>query len=534
MDKVLVADAVSQEGVDILKECLSVTYNPKITAEELLNCIGEFEALLVRSRTKVTDQVIKKGNKLKVIGRAGVGVDNIDVPAATEAGIVVLNSPEGNTASAAEHTLALLMTLARLLPAADRSVKDGQWERERFIGCELFNKTLAILGLGKVGTRVASAAQALGMKVIVYDPLITAERATELNVQKLPLESIWPKADFITIHAPKTAETTNLIDEATIAKMKRGVRIINAARGGIVNEKALVKGIEEGKIAGAAIDVFENEPPVDSPLLKMADKVVLTPHLGASTHEAQFNVAIDLAEQIRDYLETGIAKSPVNLPSMRPEVMKELGGYVWLAESMGTIAAELNAGEIRSLEIVCAGRLANKVNAPLVVAALRGILSKRIGGVTYVNAQLIARNNGIQVRASKAEDTGQYYDELTVLVSSGQQVSSLSGTILIHDEPLITKINSYPINLNPVPMMLFTSHKDQPGMVAKVAGTLQKHDVNISNMSLARVGVRQEAVMVMGVDDPLGSEILSELTTLDGINTAHFVSLMRPPRRASG
>jgi D-3-phosphoglycerate dehydrogenase len=528
--KVLVADAISQEGIDILGENLSVAYEPKITAEELLGKIGDFDALLVRSRTKVPAEVIKQGRKLKVIGRAGVGVDNIDVPAATEAGIVVLNSPEGNTASAAEHTLALLMTLARLLPAADRSVKEGRWERERFTGCELFNKTLAIIGLGKVGTRVAVAAQSLGMKVVVYDPLITTERAAQLNVQKLPLEEIWPKADFITVHAPKTPETSNMIDSVAISKMKRGVRIINAARGGIINEIALAKAIEEGKVAGAAVDVFEKEPPNGSPLLNLADKVVLTPHLGASTHEAQFNVAIDLAEQIRDYLKTGIAKSPVNLPSMRPEVMKELGGNVWLAEAMGTIAAELNSGNIRSLEIVAAGRLAAKDNAPLVVAGLRGILSKRIEGVTYVNAQLIARNNGIQVRASKSEDTTQYHDELTVIASSEQQVSSLSGTILAHNEPLITKINSYPINLNPVPMMLFTCHKDRPGMVAKVAGVLQNHDVNISNMSLARVGVRQEAVMVMGVDDPLGSEILSELATIDGINTAHFVSLMRPPQ----
>jgi D-3-phosphoglycerate dehydrogenase len=532
MYKVLVADSISQEGIDILSESLSVTYNPKITGDELLETIGDFDGLLVRSRTVVSAAVIRKGKRLKVIGRAGVGVDNIDVPQATETGIVVLNSPEGNTASAAEHTLALMMTLARMVPAADRSVKDGQWERQRFIGCELFNKTLAVIGLGKVGTRVAKAAQALGMKVIVYDPLVTAEKASELNVQKLTLDEIWSKADLITIHAPKTAETVNMINSSVLAKLKHGVRIINASRGGLIDEAALATAIAEGKVAGAALDVFEHEPPNGSPLLALADKVVLTPHLGASTHEAQFNVAVDLAEQIRDYLKTGMAKSPVNLPSMRPEVMKELGKYVWLAESMGTIASELNSGNIRSLEIVSAGPLAQKDNAPLIVAAVRGILSKRIQGVTYVNAQLIARNNGIQVRAGKSEDTSHLHEELTVIVASDKQVSSLSGAVLAHDEPLITKINSYPINLNPVPMMLFTCHKDQPGMVAKVAGVLQKHDVNISNMSLARVGVRQEAVMVMGVDDPLGAAILAELTKIDGVNTAHFVSLMPAPHTA--
>lgn len=525
MYKVLVADSISQEGIDILSEHLAVTYNPQITAEELLETIIKYDGLLVRSRTTVSADVIKKGKSLKVIGRAGVGVDNIDVSAATEAGIVVLNSPEGNTASAAEHTIALMMTLARSIPAADRSMKEGKWERNRFTGCEVFNKTLAIVGLGKVGTRVARAAQSLGMKVIVYDPLVTAERANELNVQKLPLEEIWTTADFISIHAPKTAETMNMINSTVLGKLKSGVRIINASRGGLIDEIALAQSIREGKVAGAALDVFDQEPPEGSPLLDLADKVVLTPHLGASTHEAQFNVAVDLAEQIRDYLKTGIAKSPVNLPSMRPEVMKELGKYVWLAESMGTIASELNSGNIKSLEIVSSGRLSHKDNAPLVVAALRGILSQRIEGVTYVNSQLIARNNGIQVRASKSENTDQIHDELTVIVTSEKQVSSLSGMVLAHDEPLITKINSYPINLNPAPMMLFTRHKDQPGMVAKVASLLQKHNVNISNMSLARVGVREDAVMVMGVDDPLGPDILKELTKAQGINTAHFVAL---------
>jgi D-3-phosphoglycerate dehydrogenase len=531
MYKVLVADEISQEGIDILGEALSVTYKPKITAEELLECIGDYDGLLVRSRTVVCDEVIRKGRKLKVIGRAGVGVDNIDVRVATEFGIVVLNSPEGNTASAAEHTVAMMMALARLIPMADRDLKEGKWERSKYIGCELFNKTLAIIGMGKVGTRVALAAQALGMKVIVSDPLVTEERAAELNVQKANLEEIWPKADFITLHTPKTAETTKMINADVLSKTKRGVRIINASRGGVIDEEALASALAEGRVAGAALDVFEEEPPKkDSPLFKVADKLVMTPHLGASTHEAQYNVALDLAEQICAYLQTGIAKSPVNLPSMRPEVLKELGKYVWLAEAMGTIASELSSGTIRRLEVVSSGRLATKDNTPLVIAAVRGILTKRIQGVTYVNAQLVARNNGIQVRASKSEDTSQYHEELTIIASSDNRVSSLSGTILAHDEPMITKINGYPINLNPVPMMLFTSHTDQPGMVAKVSAILQKHDINISNMSLARLGVRQAAVMVMGIDDPIGANILNELTSLTGIYTAHFVSLMPMPR----
>lgn len=527
MYKVLVADEISQEGIEILhSKTLSVTYQPKVTADQLIEIIADFDGLLVRSRTTVSKAVITKGTKLKVVGRAGVGVDNIDVSVATERGIVVLNSPEGNTASAAEHTLALMMSMARLIPAADHSVKNGLWQRQRFVGSELFNKILAIIGMGKIGTRVAHAAQALGMKVIVFDPLVTAERASAVGVEKVSLEEIWSTADFISLHVPKTAETVNMINSSVMAKLKPGVRIINTSRGGLIDEVALARGIQEGRIAGAALDVFENEPPIASPLLQLSDKVVLTPHLGASTQEAQFNVAIDLAEQIRDYLCTGVARSPVNLPSMQPEIVKELGKYIWLAEAMGSIASELSTGTIKSVEVISAGRLARKETMPLTVAALRGILYKRIEGVTYANAQLIARNNGIQVRASKSEDIAQTQEELTVIVASEHKVSSASGIVLGHDEPLISKINAYPINLNPAPMMLFTSHKDEPGMVAKVAHVLQKYDINISNMSVARLGVREESVMVMGVDDPIGPQILNELTVLAGIHTAHFVSLM--------
>jgi len=529
MHKVLVADQISQEGIDLMRADLEVTYSPKITPEELLDQIDEYDGLLVRSRTTVPSAVIKRGKNLKVIGRAGVGVDNIDVDAATEAGIVVLNSPEGNTASAAEHTLALMFALVRHIPAADRSLKAGDWERNKFIGSELFNKTLAVIGLGKVGTRVAQAAQAFGMKVIAYDPLVTADRAAELQVQKVELEDIWSRADIITIHAPKTSETTNMINGAVLRKMKHGVRIINVARGGVVDEQSLAQAIENGTVAGAAFDVFEKEPPKDSPLLLLKDKVILTPHLGASTQEAQFNVAIDLAEQMSEFLKTGVAKSPVNLPSMRPAVMRELGHFVWLAEALGTIAGELAGGNIKRLELTVRGTLAAKDFSPLVVAAARGILCKRVQGVTYVNSLLIARNKGIETRTSKSDDTAQFAAEITVNVVSDSNQASLSGTVLAHDEPLISHINAQPINLNPVPMMLFTQHRDQPGMIAKVAGVLANHDINVSNMSVARAGPREDAVMVLGLDDPLPTEVLQAVNQLPGIHWARFVSLIPLP-----
>jgi len=525
MYRILIADDISEQGRKILAESLQVDYQPEISANEILASIAKYDALLVRSRTKVTAETIKAGKELKVIGRAGVGVDNIDIDAATECGIVVLNSPEGNTASAAEYALALMLGLARNIPSADVSVKEGSWDRKLFIGSELFNKTLALIGMGKVGSRVAQTAIALGMKVIIYDPFVSAERAAELKVQKVTLDELWAKADFISLHAPQTPETDKLINKTTLAKMKRGVKIINAARGTIVNETDLAQAIESGQVSAAAIDVFENEPPKGSPLLKLRDKVIVTPHLGASTHEAQFNVAIDLAEQIRDFLQTGIARSPVNLPSMKSEAVRELGKYIWLSEAMASIACELSDGQASQLEVIAKGDLAAKEISPLVVAALRGMLTKRIAGVTYVNAHLVAKNHGIQVHSSKTEQTAQFKDEVTVIVITESSKISLTGTILAHDEPLITKINAHSINLYPAKMMLFTFHHDQPGMIAKISGVLAKRDINISNMSLARVGIREDAVMVMGLDDRLSPAVLAEIGNLPGIAKAHFVSV---------
>jgi D-3-phosphoglycerate dehydrogenase len=524
--RVLVADEISKEGIAILESKLEVVYDPAITAQQLLESIGEFDALLVRSRTKVTKEVFAKGKRLKLVGRAGVGVDNIDLSAATEAGVLVVNSPEGNTASAAEHAVALMFSLARVVPAADASMKAGRWDRNKFMGSELFNKTLGVVGLGKVGSRVAQAGQAIGMKVIGYDPLISAERAEQLNIQSVSLEEIWERSDFISLHTPKTRDTANLIGPEVIAKLKPGVRIINAARGGIIDEQALADAIKSGKIAGAGLDVFDQEPiNPDSPLLQLGEKVVLTPHLGASTVEAQFNVAIDLAEQIRDYMTGGMVRSPVNLPFMRPEIMRSLGKFIWLAEAMGAIAGELVEGAIRNVEIRVQGDLAQKEVSPLAIAALRGLFASKIETVTYVNAQLIAKNHGIQVSEVRSEDTHSDYDEVQVTVSGQDFSAAVSGTILAHNEAIITKINEFPINLTPQRYMLFTSHRDQPGMVARVAGMLGKFDVNISTMSVARRGVREEAVMVMTLDDPIKSELVKELTNDPGIHMARFVTL---------
>lgn len=523
--KVLVADEISEEGIAVLQTRLTVNYQPDISAQQLLETIYDYDALLVRSRTKVTAAVIKAGKQLKVIGRAGVGVDNIDINVATECGILVINSPEGNTASAAEHTVALMLALSRYVAPADKSLKSGKWERNKFLGAELFNKTLAVIGLGKVGNRVAQVAQALGMKILVYDPLISAEKIAKLNMTSASLEEIWPNADYITIHTPKTRETAGLLNKDVLSRLKKGVRIINTSRGGIIDEAALAQAIQNGHVAGAALDVFENEPPEKLSLIDCQDKVVLTPHLGASTVEAQFNVAIDLSEQIRDYLTKGIVRSPVNLPAMRLDLLKGLGRYVWLAEAMGRIACELSEGSIKEIEITAAGELSQKDVSPLVVAALKGILSVRMETVTYVNAHLIAQHNGIQIRESKFSEESEYKSELSITISTDRGTMPISGTIMAHDEAIITTINGYPINLTPARYMLFTAHKDQPGMVAKVAGMLGSHDVNISTMGVARRGVREDSVMVMTLDDPVPAELILQLAQINGIHKARFVSL---------
>lgn len=523
--KVLVADEISEQGLKILRIALEVDYNPTISPEDLLKIIGDYDALLVRSRCKVTADVLTHAKKLKIVGRAGVGVDNIDLAAATESGVLVINSPEGNTASAAELTVALMMALVRQIPVADKSVKAGAWERSKFMGSELFNKTLGIVGLGKIGSRVAQAAQAMGMKVIAYDPFMTPERAQKLDVKIVELDEIWSQADFITVHTPKTRDTTNLINKDVFAKIKQGVRIINAARGGIIDEDALAEAIKSGRVAGAALDVYSDEPlAAGSPLRELGDKVVLTPHLGASTEEAQFNVAIDIAEQIRDYLTGKPVRSPVNLPSMRPELVKELGKFVWLTEAMAAIAGEFLQGSIQELDITISGELTTKDCAPLTVAALRGLFAPRMEGVTYVNASIVAKNHGVLVRQANIGREDEL-TEISVMLRGENGKSTLTGTVLAHEEPIITKINGFPINLTPQRYMLFTSHKDQPGMVAKVAGILGNFDINISTMSVARSGAREEAVMVMGLDDALSPRLVSEVGSAPGIHMARFVSL---------
>lgn len=526
MSKVLVTDDLNQAGLDILKQVANVDYKPGISPDELIKIIKGYNALLVRSQTKVTKEIIQACNSnMKIIGRAGVGVDNIDLEAATEKGIIVVNSPEGNTTAAAEHTIAMMMSLARLIPSADISMKKGEWKRSNFLGFEIFNKTLGIVGLGKIGSRVGKIAQALGMKIITYDPYVSQEFTSQLRFELVHLDDIWARSDVITFHVPKSPETANLLNKDTLKKCKRGVRIINCARGGIVDELALSEAIKSGHVAGAAFDVFNEEPVKNSPLLSLQDKVVLTPHLGASTEEAQLNVALDVAEQIRDVLSGGFARSAVNLPAMKPETIAEVKPFMSLALNLGTIAAQLIEGKIVEVQIEAKGELAKKNTDPLTVASLKGILSCSVEGVNFVNAPIIAKSRGIKVIESKTVDSGDYVEELKISLRTDKGTKMLAGTLLANDIPAIVQIDNYTMNATFAEHMLLTHHQDKPGMIAQVSTILWQGNINISSMHVGRKGPREMSVMILNLDDPIPETLVKKVAQVEGILEARYVRL---------
>ncbi len=527
MLKVLVTDKLNESGLEILKQVAEVDYKPGISAEELKKIIKDYNALLVRSQTKVTRDVIQAcSSNMKIIGRAGVGVDNIELDAATEKGIIVVNSPEGNTTAAAEHTIAMMMSLARLIPPADTSMKKGEWRRADFLGFEVYNKTLGIVGLGKIGSRVGKTAQAIGMKVIAYDPFVSPELASQLRFELVSLDEIWKLSDVITFHVPKTPETTNLLNKETIKKCKKGVRIVNCARGGIVDEEALAEGIKSGHVAGAAFDVFNEEPVKDSPLLALQDKVVLTPHLGASTEEAQLNVALDVAEQIRDVLSGGFARSAVNLPAMKPETIAEVKPFMQLAVCLGLVAAQLVEGKVQEVQIEAKGDLAKKNTDPLTVAVLKGVLSTSVEGVNFVNAPTIAKARAIKVIESKSFDSSDYVEELKVTIKTDKAVKIISGTLLAQGIPAIVQLDSYSMNATPAEHMLVTHHQDKPGMIAQVSTILWQGNINISSMHVGRKGPREMSVMILDLDDPISPELVKKVSQVHGVLEAKYVKLV--------
>ncbi|MBY0402865.1 MAG: phosphoglycerate dehydrogenase, partial [Cyanobacteria bacterium] len=464
LPKVLITDSINETAVRILKGVCEVTYEKSLSHERLIEIIGDFDALMIRSASTITQDVLDKASHLKIIGRAGVGIDNVDLPAATQRGVIVVNSPEGNTVAASEHTLGMLFALARHIPDADALMKQGKWNRNALVGVELFGKFLGVIGLGKIGGRVAKACIALGMKVLVYDPFLSSAMAEELGVTRVSLEEIWEKADFLTIHAPKTAETAYLINAKTLALCKKGIRIVNCARGGIIHEQDLADAVKSGHVAGVAIDVFEQEPiGADNPLLTLGTKSVLTPHLGASTEEAQINVAIDVAEQIRDFFEFGYARNAVNIPMLRKEILDPVKYYMPMAEALGSFVRQLALGALQQIEITAKGQVTQHDTSPLTLAVLKGLLSPVREGVNYVNAPLIAEEMGVKVKESSMKSSENYLNLLTVAVTTDQKVYRISGTLIANTIYRIVEVDGYATTIDAVPPnILITPHHDRP------------------------------------------------------------------------
>lgn len=517
--RVLVSDNISQKGVDILKKAgLDVDVKTGLKPEELKSIIGEYDALIIRSATKVTAEIIDAADKLKVIGRAGTGVDNVDKVAATKKGIVVMNTPGGNTITTAEHTIAMLFSLARKIPQATFSMKAGNWEKKKFMGVELYNKTIGIVGLGRIGSEVAKRAQCIGMNVLAYDPFLSDEKAEELGITKTDLDRIFTEADFITIHTPLTAETKYLINKDTIAKMKKGVYIVNCARGGIVNEKDLYEAIQNGKVAGAALDVFEKEPPEENYPLISDERVICTPHLGASTLEAQENVAVAIAEQIVDYLINGTIRNAVNFPSIPFDQVPLIRPYLILLERMGSFASQIFSKSIKQIQIEYLGEISSINTQALTVAALKGILDPILGEpVNYVNASFIAKERGIEVREIKGKEAGDYQSLVKVILLSKDDKTVIAGTLLSRKDPRIVQINDISMEIIPEGNMIFMRNHDRPGVIGNIGTLLGKNNINIGHMHFGRKEVGGIAFSVISIDTSLTNEIIEQIKKLPNV-----------------
>ena len=467
--KVLISDNLSPKGIEILKKAgLEVDVKVGMKPDELRTSIGYYHGLVVRSATKVTPQIIDAAKNLKVVGRAGSGLDNVDIPAATRKGIVVMNTPGGNTITTAEHTIALMLALARQVPQATMSMKEGKWEKKRFTGVELFNKTLGVIGIGKIGSQVAKRAQALAMNVIAYDPYLSEDRANAIGVEKVDLEGLFSRSDFITIHTPITPETKNLINKETIKKMKNGVRIINCARGGIVNEKDLYDALVEGRVAGAALDVFEKEPPEGNPLMTL-ENLICTPHLGAATKEAQENVAIAVAEQIVDYLINRTIRNAVNFPSIPVDQVAKLQPYINLAEKIGVLAAQIFEGAMKEITIEYYGEASAVDTAAIKIAAIKGLLTPVLKEeVNFVNAPIIAKERWIEVKETKSAGAIDYQSMIKIRIRAKDKESWFAGTLSSKKDPRIIAIDDFEVEIIPEGELLFIFNLDKPGVIGNI------------------------------------------------------------------
>lgn len=528
MLKVLISDKLEKEGVDVLKteKEISVDLKPGISVKDLLHVIKEYDALIVRSGTKVTKEVLEAGTRLKVIGRAGVGLDNVDVEAASKRGVIVMNTPGGNTISTAEHTFSMLLALSRSIPQASAILKQGKWDRSRFVGVELYRKTLGIVGLGRIGTEVAKRGIAFGMKVMAYDPFLSKEKAAQIGIELVSLDDVLKNADFITFHTPLTPETKYLLNEKNLQKVKKGVRIINCARGGIIDEKALARAIREGRVAGAALDVLEEEPPQNGNPLLALEQVVITPHLGASTEEAQVNVAIEIARQVRDALMGRGIINAVNVPSLSAELLKEMKPYLELGEKLGALEAQLVAGHINQVIIRYAGEVTSYELAPITVAVIKGILTPFLQEtVNYVNASLIAAERGIKVIETKSSELKEFANFISVEIQTDKMKKSVVGTLFTRVDPRIVRVDNFHVDASPYGYMLFIANLDKPGVVGHTGTVLGKNGINIAGMTFGRDKVGGEAVSIINVDSFVPDPVIKEIKKSKNILEVKLVKL---------
>ena len=529
MAKVLVADAVAGEGVSLLRRAgFEVDVRTGLSKDELTAVIGNYDALAVRSETRVSAEVLQAAHKLKIIGRAGVGVDNIDVEAATQKGILVVNSPEGNTLAAAELTVALLLALSRNVAPAASALKGGQWQRSRYVGVEVYGKTVGVIGLGKIGREVARRLRAMEMSILAFDPFLTNEQAEALGVRLASLDTIYRQSDYITVHVPKTPQTTGMIGAEQIAQMRDGVRLINVARGGIINEAAVLEGLNSGKIAGAAFDVWTTEPTEPDNPLVLHPKMLATPHLGASTEEAQIGVAVDIAEQIVDVLQGRPARAAVNMPSLSPDILAQTAPYLSLAEKMGSLLSQLSQTPASGVEILYAGDWQASQSVHITRALMKGLLTPTLReSVNYVNAPTLARERGITLTESRTDVRSDEFAHVLTASARTQsgETHTVSGTVFGKTDLRIVGLDGYEMDFRPEGFHIVTRHTDKPGIVGRVGTILGTHSVNIAGMYLGRSGPMGRAVMALSLDAGAPDEAMTEISHMDGMEAARLVAL---------
>ena len=529
MPRVLIADKLSPAAIAIFKERgVQFDNKPGMTREELIACVGDYDGIAIRSATKITRDVLAAARKLKVVGRAGIGVDNVDIPAATAAGVIVMNTPFGNSITTAEHAIALILALARELPAANASTQAGKWEKNRFMGVEITGKVLGLIGSGNIGSIVADRARGLKMRVIAFDPYLSPERAVELGVEKVELDELLARADFITLHVPLTAETRNILSADAIAKTKKGVRIVNCARGGLIDEYALKAALDNGHVAGVALDVFETEPAKEH-ILFGNEKLVATPHLGASTTEAQENVALQVAEQISDYLLTGAVVNALNMPSISAAEAVKVKPWINLAEKLGSFAGQLTGTSLTAVEIIYEGTPSTLNMKAMSQAALAGLLKPMLTGVNMVNAPVIARERGIKVSETSRDAQGIYegYIKIVVTMTDANGVETtrrLAGTVFSDGRPRLIQVKDIDLDAEFAPHMLYVVNEDKPGFIGKLGTMLGDSKVNIANFTLGRSAPGQDAICLVEVDAKVGDDLIGKIGKLPAVRMARALA----------